>query len=245
MKLRRLGPAAVAAAAALTLFAQGGPVAPVATAAQSESANLCPMVMVSCPDSASEGDPVSFSAEVARGDPAVTPTFNWTVSASSIEAGQGTASISVGTAGLGGSTITATLDVGGYSRSCSTSNSCTVSVSKAARAVKFAEYVTKDLSANKAVLDRWVIALANDPSAQGYLIAYGGKTSRVGDAQKAADSATDYTINVRKMDGARTLSGVGGYRDKPTVELFIGPVGGTPPMGTPTVAAEKVKPRGG
>ncbi len=50
-------------------------------------------------------------------------------------------------------------------------------------------------------------------------------------------------MHVRKMDGARTLSGVGGYRDRPTVELFISSAGAGPPMATPTVDPKDVKPR--
>lgn len=242
MRLRRLGPAAVAAAVALTMLAQAGPGTPRASAAL-QSPDICPAVRVSCADSGAEGAAAGYSAEVSGGDPAVTPTFNWTVSSGSIESGQGTSAISVATAGLGGSTITATVDVGGYSRSCSTSNSCTMSVSMPSKpSAKFAEYVTSDLAPARPILDRWLAALAADPNAQGYLIAYGGRSSGPADAQKAADSATDYTMHVRKMDGARTLSGVGGYRDRPTVELFISAAGAGPPMATPTVDPKDVKP---
>lgn len=203
----------------------------------------CPVVKVACPDSAEEGTEPSFTADVSGGDQGVTPTFNWTVSAGTISSGQGTSTIKVDATGTGGQTVTATVDVGGYSRECATSDSCTVSITKKGPpAVKFGEYTTPDLSANKAQLDRWVRALEQDPTAQGYLIAYGGRTSHADDAQKAADNATDYTMNVRKMDGARTLSGVGGYRGQPTVELWIAPAGGAPPLATPTVDPKDVKP---
>ena len=203
----------------------------------------CPVVRVSCPDAVGEGDPATYTADVSGGDAGVTPTFNWTVSAGTISSGQGTTSITVDTAGTGGQTITATVDVGGYARECGTSSSCTISVAKKGPpAVKFGEYATPDLSANKAQLDKWIDALQRDPTAQGYLIAYGGRTSRPDDAQRAADNATDYTMNVRKLDGARTLSGVGGYREQPTVELWIAPAGGAPPMATPTVDPKDVKP---
>ncbi|HYC88499.1 MAG TPA: Ig-like domain-containing protein [Thermoanaerobaculia bacterium] len=198
---------------------------------------------VSCPDDVQAGAELRFTAHVSGGDAGVTPTYNWTVSAGAIASGQGTSTISVDTSGTGGQTITATVDVGGYDRACSTAHSCTASVAaKAAPAVKFGEYVTRDLGANKKMLDDWVLALQRDPDAQGYLIAYGGRTSRPDDAQKAADNATDYTMNARKMDGARTLSGVGGYREEPTIELWIAPAGGAPPLATPTVAPEDVKP---
>jgi hypothetical protein len=232
--------------AALALIS-GGANVPVSASQPAAPVYLqqCPTVTVSCPDTAAENleDALTFTANVSGGDPNVTPTFNWTVSAGMISSGQGTSSIKVDTTGLGGQTVTATVDVGGFPRECSTSNSCTTSIGKkAAPAVKFGEYVTNDLSANKAQLDKFVLALQQDPAAQGYLIAYGGRTSQPDDAQKAADNATDYTINTRKLDGARTLSGVGGYRERPTVELWIAPPGATPPLATPTVAPKDVKP---
>ncbi|HEV2800166.1 MAG TPA: hypothetical protein VGW12_06705 [Pyrinomonadaceae bacterium] len=205
----------------------------------------CPTVTVSCPDTAEENQEsgLKFTANVSGGDPKVTPTFNWTISAGTISSGQGTSTISVDTTGIGGQTVTATVDLGGFARECSTSSSCTASITKkAAPAVKFGEYVTRDLTANKAQLDKFVSALQQDPTAQGYLIGYGGRASRPEDAQKAIDNATDYTMNVRKMDGARTLSGVGGYREQPTVELWIAPAGGAPPLATPTVDPKDVKP---
>jgi hypothetical protein len=235
--------------AALTLISPGGGAANAPASAQPAAAvfaaQQCPTVTVSCPDTAQENleSGLTFTANVSGGDPNVTPTFNWTVSAGTISSGQGTSSIAVDTTGIGGQTVTATVDVGGFSRECRTSNSCTTSIEKkSAPPVKFGEYVTRDLSANKAQLDKFVLALQQDPTAQGYLIAYGGRTSRPENAQKAADNATDYTINTRKMDGARTLSGVGGYREQPTVELWIAPPGATPPMATPTVLPKDVKP---
>lgn len=212
-------------------------------AAAQEAAPSCPTVRVSCPDSVQVGAELTYTASVSGGDANVTPTYNWTVSAGTISSGQGTSAIVVDTTGTGGQTITATVDVGGFPRECSTAESCTTSVAeKDVPAQKFGEYVTRDLKANTAMLDDFVLALQNDPTAQGYVIAYGGRTSGPEDAQKAADNATDYTMNTRKMDGARTLSGVGGYREHPTIELWIAPAGGTPPMATPTVDPNDVKP---
>ncbi|HYP00503.1 MAG TPA: hypothetical protein VER76_09975 [Pyrinomonadaceae bacterium] len=232
--------------AALALVSHVGASAPAsAQPPPASTQQQCPTVTVSCPDTAAENleDALTFTANVSGGDPNVTPTCNWTVSAGTISSGQGPSSIKVDTIGIGGQNVTATVDVGGFARECRTSNSCTTGITKkTAPPVKFGEYVTRDLSANKAQLDKFVLALQQDPTAQGYLIAYGGRTSRPEDAQKAADNATDYTINTLKMDGARTLSGVGGYREQPTVELWIAPAGATPPLATPTVRPEDVKP---
>ena len=211
--------------------------------ASAQQAASCPTVNVSCPDSVRAGEELTFTVGVSDGDTNVDPTYNWSISAGRISSGQGTSTIIVDTAGTGGQTITATVDIGGFSPECSTSQSCTTSVAeKSVPAKKFGEYIARDLKANTAMLDNFIIELMNDPAAQGYVIAYGGRTSRPEDAQKAADNATEYTMNVRKMDGARTLSGVGGYREEPTVELWIAPDGGTPPMATPTVDPKDVKP---
>lgn len=246
LKLSCLRFAAPLLLVALVVSFQSGAKTRIASAQQQQQpAVSCPTVAVSCPDTAQENleGALTFTANVNGGDPNVTPTFNWTVSAGMISSGQGTSSIKVDTTGIGGQTVTATVDVGGFYRGCPTSNSCTTSISKlSAPPVKFGEYTTRDLSANKAQLDKFVLALQQDPAAQGYLIAYGGRTSRPEDAQQAADNATDYTINTRKMDGARTLSGVGGYREQPTIEMWIAPPGATPPLATPTIDPKDVKP---
>ncbi len=141
----------------------------------------CPTVTVSCPDTATAGSPVTFTANVSGGDSNVTPTFNWTVSAGTISSGQGTSSITVDTTGVPtGTTITATVDVGGYDRSCSTSSSCTVNIPRVAEARKIDEYGNIRFNDEKARLDNFAIEMQNDPTAQGYLVCYGGRRGRDG-----------------------------------------------------------------
>src|SRR6185436_12912020 len=68
----------------------------------------CASVTVSCPSDVDQGSPITYTA--AAGDGSV--TYNWSVSAGTITSGQGTSSIQVDTAGLGGQTVTATVEVG-------------------------------------------------------------------------------------------------------------------------------------
>jgi hypothetical protein len=171
---------------------------------------------------------------VVRGDEAVIPTFNWTVSAGTVAAGQGTKEAIVDTAGAGGQSATARVDVGGYASECRVSATCTVDISQPkAAAVKFSDYTLSDLNANRPQLDKWVEALRLDPDAQGYLIAYGGRASQPDDARRAAENATDYAQSVLKMQAGRMLIAIGGDREQPAIELWIGPVGGPPPAVTP------------
>lgn len=206
----------------------------------------CPVTKVTCPDSVEVGEKLTFTAEVSGGDSQVTPTFNWTVSASSIESGQGTPTIEVGTNELaGGSTVTATVDIGGFARECgygSTAASCTASVVKKPDARKLDEYGKLKSMDENARLDNFVIELQTDPQAQGHIIAYGGRASRAGDAEKAARQARDYIVNKRGLEAERVVTVNGGYRQQPAIELWLVPLGAQSPQPTPTVKRVEAKP---
>jgi hypothetical protein len=201
----------------------------------------CPTVRVSCPDTASPGQTITFTASVTGGDPNVTPTYNWTVSAGTIASGQGTSSITVDTTGLGGQTVTATVDVGGYDRSCSTSASCSTAVTTRPQAQKIDEYGNIRFNDEKARLDNYAISLQNDPTAQGYIICYGGRRGRAGEAQARCDRAKNYLVTTRGIDASRIVTVDGGYRESLTVELWLVPSGATPPSASPTVDPSEVK----
>ena len=200
----------------------------------------CPTVDVSCPDTGVAGTPVTFTANVSGGDPNVTPTFNWTVSAGTISSGQGTGSITVDTTGVTG-TITATVDVGGYDRTCTTSDSCTVSFPARPESRKIDEYGNIRFNDVKARLDNFAIELQNDPNAQGYIIAYGGRRGRAGEAQRRADRAKDYLVNTRGISADRIVTVDGGFREDLTVELWLVPSGATAPTASPTVDPSEVQ----
>ncbi|HEX8339184.1 MAG TPA: hypothetical protein VF621_20855 [Pyrinomonadaceae bacterium] len=84
--------------------------------------------------------------------------------------------------------------------------------------------------------------LQNDPSAQGYLVCYGGRRSRANEAQRRCDRALNLLVVSRGIDASRVVTVDGGFREKPAVELWGLPPGVTPPRATPTVDPEEVKP---
>ena len=202
----------------------------------------CPTIDVSCPDNVRPGDPITFTASVSGGDTNVTPTFNWTVSAGTISSGQGTSSITVDTTGLpGNTTVTATVDVGGYDRSCSSSDSCTTSLPQQSTPSRVDEYGNIRFNDEKARLDNYAIALQNDPGAQGYIICYGGRRGRTGEAQARCDRAKNYLVNERQIDASRVVTLDGGFREELTVELWVVPTGATPPTASATVDPSEVQ----
>ena len=174
----------------------------------------------------------------------MTPTYNWTVSNGTISSGQGTSTIELDMSGVAGdSTVTATVDVGGYSRECPTASSCTTSVMKRPEARKMDEYGKIAPKDENARLDNFVIELANDPTAAGYIIAYGGRTSRAGDAKKMAARAKSYMVKKRRVDANRVMAIDGGLREEPMIELWIAPSGAQPPAATPNVDPSEAKPK--
>jgi hypothetical protein len=88
---------------------------------------LCPSISVTCPDYAEEGT-ISFTSNVAAGDPQPEFTYHWAVSAGTIVEGQGTNSIKVDTKGLAGKTVTATVEVGGMDSACAKTASCSTPI---------------------------------------------------------------------------------------------------------------------
>jgi len=82
--------------------------------------NNCPKIAVVGPSGVTlAGDAVTFTANVGSSDRNNKLGYNWTVSAGTIESGQGTASINVrGTQDLGNTTITATVKVSGLPADC-------------------------------------------------------------------------------------------------------------------------------
>ncbi|HKY05721.1 MAG TPA: hypothetical protein VJQ56_12565, partial [Blastocatellia bacterium] len=171
MKLRhrRFFPLVFAALIATFPFASGIQSASVQPRPQSG----CPNTQVTCPDSVEKTGLLTFTANVKGGDPSVTPTFNWTVSQGTIGSGQGTQMIELDLTGVDeGTSVTATVEIGGYSRECgygSTTSSCTTTIVKKPVARKFDEYGGIKPADQEPRLDNLVIELQNDPTAQGHV----------------------------------------------------------------------------
>ena len=188
---------------------------------------LCPNVVMSCPDVQQAGSPITFTASISGGTAGVSPVYNWRVSAGTILSGQGTQTITVDTAGLGGQPITATLEVAGYNLECRAScQSAVPAPPKPTKADEFGEIARDD---EKARLDQFAIELQNSPGAQGYVISYGGARSRYGTGRQRADRARDYLVTTRGIDASRVVTVDGGTRDSASTQLWIVPPGATPP----------------
>jgi hypothetical protein len=208
------------------------------TAAQSSS-EKCPIIVVSCPSkSVWTGTPITFSARIDAANPTAKPEFKWTVSAGRITTGQATSTIVVNTDELFFVPVTATIEVFGVSTTCETRASCSTEVINCGfgMAGKFDEYGALSFEDEKTRLDNFAIQLQNTPGAQGYIFVYGSQQVDPNAVESRLKRAKNYLIKKRGLHPGRIVTQNGGLRNELAVELFIVPVGATPPA--PSVTPE-------
>lgn len=190
---------------------------------------VCPAIEIVCPTDIASGQPLTFSSRLTGGVPANTnAVYNWSVSAGTIISGQGTDTIRVDTSNLGGQPVTATLSVGGYNLDCVASCSIMPPLPMPASR-KFDEFPDISRNDEKARLDNFAIELQNDPSATGYVIIYPGRASKRSEVQEHFGHVVDYLVNSRQIDQSRIKTIDGKKREQLFVELWIVPLGATPP----------------
>ena len=144
------------------------------------------------------GDAMTFTASVS-GD----VTYTWTVSAGTIESGQGTPSISVRTTeAMAGSNVTATVDIGGTNPDCHciTNAAETAGIQAKPTFNTVDEFGKAENDDVKARVDNFYIQLDNNPNAQGYIINYGSPADI-----KKRKAQIEKAIAFRKKDRSRLV----------------------------------------
>jgi hypothetical protein len=186
----------------------------------------CPTVSIICPESGEPGRPVTFRSTLSGGLGNLTPMYTWSISDGRITEGQGSSTITVDTAGLGGQTLTATLSIGGYSLDCSAN--CSVQFPAPLACRSFDEFPALTRNDEKARLDNFAIELQNDPSANGYVIVSPGEHGQAGQVQSYSTRIVDYLVNHRNLNAGRIITVVGRPRNELMIHLWICPKGSAP-----------------
>ena len=211
----------------------------------------CPFpVSISAPNQVTEGEIITYTADIAySGNSAL--KYTWVVSPSSarVISGLGTSALNVDSTGLGGQRIIATLtaDDGSSDPSCAQTAqavSIIAPIKKVAIVAReFDECNNCTFDDQKARLDNLAVELQNDPSTRGYVIAYGGRMSPVGQVEKLMSRAREYLVTQRGIDASRLVVVNGGFREDDSVELWVVPSGASAPQPTPTKQTNKNKRR--
>ena len=195
--------------------------------AQAASAQ-CPRIETSGNYTVMEGEMTTFSVSL-NGGSQVAPKFNWVVSAGKISAGQSSSVVRVDTTGTGGKTITATIEIGGLSASCPRTATVSSDVDARPQARKVDEYGSVNEENEMARLDGFAVELMNDPGAQAYIVAFGGKKNKPADTKVTIERMRTYLVKTRGVDPSRIVTASGGNRENPTYQLWLVPPGATPP----------------
>lgn len=210
----------------------------------------CPFpVNLSAPASVNDGEVITYTSDVTYGGSSAL-NYTWTVSPATakILSGLGTPTITVDSTGLANQTITATLvvDDGSGDAACRQSSQASTLIPptppRENPAREFDVCCNCSYDDQKARLDNLAVELQNDPSTAAYIIAYGGRSSRVGEANRLGARARDYLVTERGINTPRITVLNGGFREEDCVELWIVPSGATPPQPIPTVQAGDVSP---
>src|SRR5215210_3475812 len=210
----------------------------------------CPYpVNVTAPAQVGDGDIVTFTADVGyQGQSAL--NYTWTVSppAARILSGVGTSTITVDSSGLGNKRVTAILvvDDGSGDRACRQTAQAATGVSGLPTITtpkRFDEFPSVAHDDDKARFDNLAIELQNNPGATGYVVAYAGRNSRAGEADRMTKRAADYLSTTRGISRDRIVVINGGYRESNSFELWLVPQGAEPPRPTPTVSPDERRTR--
>lgn len=210
----------------------------------------CPYPLnVSAPKQVTDGEIITYTADVAyTGTPALKYYWKVTPSSARIISGMGTPTLSVDSTGLGGQRITATLtaDNGSTDTACAQTVQAVSIIAPLEKKVivarEYDECNACTFDDQKARLDNLAVELQNDPSTRGYILAYGGRMSPIGQVEKLMSRARDYLVTQRGIDASRLVVVNGGFREEDNVELWIVPSGAAAPQPTPTVQAGEVNP---
>ena len=201
----------------------------------------CPFpVSISAPKQVTDGEIITYNADVAySGNSSLRYSWKVTPSSARIISGLGSPTITVDSTGLGSQRIIATLtaDDGSSDPACAQTAQAVSIIAPLERRVivaqEFDECNSCSYDDQKARLDNLAVELQNDPTTRAYIIAYGGRTSPVGQVQRLMSRARDYLTAQRGIDASRLIVINGGFREQDSVELWIVPSGAAPPRATP------------
>jgi hypothetical protein len=90
----------------------------------------CATFEISGPETVKAGEPLVFTVKVTGGPAQVKPVFEWAISTGSIDAGQGTAQITVETKDFAGMQLTVNVEVIGFEASCPVTTASVATVTK-------------------------------------------------------------------------------------------------------------------
>lgn len=190
----------------------------------------CPRVKVEGLSEADQGTIVVFTAIVVEKNLTTKPEFKWQVSAGTITSGQGTDTISVETAGLGGVDLIATVELSTAPPGCKGTSSRPTKIKATITCwLAFDEYGDISFEDEKSRLDNFAIQIANEPQASGAILMFAGQETFKNETAQRLARARSWLTDVRHTDPKRILTFDCGFTQELTITLWVVPDGLAPP----------------
>jgi len=191
------------------------------------------------PERVVEGELITFAA-INSGTAPVPLRYAWKVTPATarISSGVGTPTITVDSTGLGGTTISAELDVNDdtYDNKCRQVITVPTDITPKERPplpYRCDVFEAQNHDQDKARFDNCVIQAQNTPDSQLYVIIYPG-TDKAGTTRNSFDKlskrALDYMVKTRGFDPRRVSIVRGSNHASTGVEIWIVPPGAQPPV---------------
>ena len=167
----------------------------------------------------SRKSPLKFSAAFTLHIPGSSFEYFWSVKNGEIVGGQGTDSIIVQPGEGTEANVVATVELKGFSPECNETASYTTVVGVSPyRMSNFEENYSEALDIN---LDYMREILKKHPHLHGYILVYGGRITRRGEAEMMSARAREYLRDIQGLPENRVSIAKGGYREKPMFEIWI------------------------
>ena len=221
----------------------------LASAANGQTPSTCGIVDIEGPTEVEPNTPLVLKAKTTSLH-TTKPEFKWTLSAGTIETGQGTEQISVDTVGLGGQVLTVTVELSGVALGCKGSASKTTQVKLqpiACGGGAFDQYGDINFEDEKARLDNFAIAVINEPLASAHIQMTAGQETYEGEAAERLARIKSYLADVREIDPNRIVTLDCGFSEDLRVRLWVIPLGVSHPecvnSGEPPVEVKFTKRR--
>jgi hypothetical protein len=190
------------------------------------STQRCSQISIESASKVDPGTPVVLRALVKDVSPTQVIAYKWKVSAGTITSGEETATVTVDTTGLGGQSITATVEVLTRENTCSGSKRVDIAPPPPVDG-HFDEYGDIKFVSEAARLDNFAIQLMNVPTARGVILTFAGNPTYKGEASYRLRRAKNYLVNVRGIPSSKVMTVDAGYRNDLTTILIVVPSGAT------------------
>lgn len=196
------------------------------TAIFAQNDSGCPILHITGPPGVTKlGETATFSASLSGDYDEQKIRFNWSVDQGEIIEGQGTTVITVSTAGLEDSTITATVEISGLPEKCGLLSASETGIPDCGMPIESLSSIADETDEEiKVIIDSYIVRLKNNPNSTLFLLSYGSGKEIEKRENKIKSLLKNCSINLNMIVFLSKEE-----NEKIRTEAYLAPPGATPP----------------